>query len=209
MTRGRKPDAPALQAAKGNPGRRRKTKETPADRAAALLAAPPTSSDPLAPPAFLADTKLRPALAIWCELVPELRRLNLLAPLDRHTFAMYCVHLADWIAATKDISNNGHSYTAQNVTGTGELNRLNPAVRARELAERHILDIGSRFGLDPASRYKLLRDQGAVPSGGLFDATRPAAPDTAADALADMPAPPAPGDDDPVGFMRRAGGRPH
>jgi P27 family predicted phage terminase small subunit len=191
MTRGRKPDAPALAAAKGNPGRRRR--DTPAARAAELAAAAAESADPLAPPRYLRDAKLRPALAIWRQLVGELRRFNLLDTLDRGTFAMYCVHMADWIAATKDIAKYGHSYTAKNVNND-DLMRLNPAVKVRELAERHILEIGSRFGLDPASRYRLLRDQSAAPLGGLFG--------SASEGLSAAPAPAA--EEEPVGLMRRA-----
>ena len=166
MTRGRKPDAPALQAAKGHPGKRRRAGKADT-RAAELAAAPPASADPLSPPVWLGEAKLRPALAIWRELVPDLKRYNLLDTLDRPTFAMYCVHMADWVQATRDIAKNGHSYAAKNVNGD-DLMRVNPAVKVRELAERHILEIGSRFGLDPSSRYKLLRDQSASALGGLF-----------------------------------------
>jgi P27 family predicted phage terminase small subunit len=75
---------------------------------------------------------------------------------------MYCVHMADWIAATLDIHKHGSWMKAKNVNGD-EMPRLNPAVKVREIAERHILQISERFGLDPANRYKLMRDQAAAP----------------------------------------------
>lgn len=170
--RGRKPDAKGSQAAKGHPGKRRKQKEPrlSAEDRAAQLAAVEAQAESASHPKFLAHPKLKEALSIWRELEPDLARLHLLERLDRHAFAMYCVHMADWIAATRDIQKRGQWRNVRNVNGD-LMPRLNPMVKVREIAERHILDIGSRFGLDPANRYKLLRDQAAAPapSGGLFD----------------------------------------
>lgn len=198
MGKGRKPDSAGLQAAKGNPGRRKKASAE--QRAAVLAAAPRVGGDELAPPAMLKDRALGPARKVWEELAPELRRLNLLQPLDRYTFAMYCVHMADWIKANRDIQREGAHYDAPMTGGEATMKRLHPAVKVRELAEKHLLEIGARFGLDPANRYRLLRDQAAalVSSGGLFDRepetdTRPPA----------SPAPEPDLDDDPVGLMRR------
>ena len=50
----------------------------------------------------------------------------------------------------------------KNVNGDA-MPRINPSVKVREIAERHILDISARFGLDPSNRYRLLRDQAAAP----------------------------------------------
>ena len=202
--RGRKPDNPAIQAAKGNPGRRsRGKKAAPGKRAAELAAVPAVDGGALSPPNYLAaDPNLRAALEIWREHVPELRRLNLLDHLDRHTFAMYCVHMADWIEAVKDIAANGNSYIATNVNGD-DLIRLNPSIKARELAAKHILDIGARFGLDPSSRFKLLRDQSAAPLGGLFGGAGAKGGEAPEPERGSEGAPG--GEIDPVGLLRREG----
>lgn len=175
--RGRKKDLPARRAAKekakGYPGKRsNKRSRVSAEESAGALAtaAPVSTGSPVAAvkrvvalhPKFLSEPRLKEALAIWTELEPDLKRLNLLQPLDRHTFAMYCVHMADWIIATRDIQKRGHWKNVKNVNGE-PMPRLNPMVKVREIAERHILDIGARYGLDPANRYKLLRDQAAAP----------------------------------------------
>lgn len=176
--RGRRPD-PAGEAAKGNPGKRARKKRSPkvtAEDRAARLAAAEAAQPKTSHPKFLADAKLKDALAIWRELEGDLKRLHLLERLDRHTFAMYCVHMADWITATRDIQKRGHWKNVKNVNGD-LMPRLNPMVKVREIAERHILEIGSRFGLDPSNRYKLLRDQSAAPasSGDLFNQPAPVA----------------------------------
>lgn len=171
--RGRKPDTAAMQDAKGNPGKRqraRKAKPASADQRAAQLASAPADLNatagklaaPISHPKFLAEPKMKEALAIWKELAPELVRLHLLDRLDRYSFALYCVHLADWIVATRDIQQRKQWMNVKNVNGD-MMPRLNPSVKVRELAERHILEIGARFGLDPANRYRLMRDQAAAP----------------------------------------------
>lgn len=196
--RGRRPDSTS-QAAKGNPGKRKKRKVaklSAEQRAAQLAAAEAAALTPTDHPRFLADPRLKEALAIWRELEGDLKRLHLLDRLDRHTFAMYCVHMADWITATRDVQKRGHWKNVKNVNGD-LMPRLNPMVKVREIAERHILDIGARFGLDPANRYKLLRDQAAAPTpNDLFNR----APATAGD----QPAQPAPAPDQlpsPLGLM--------
>lgn len=170
--RGRKPDNAAQQHLKGNPGRRKGAKKAAAEeRAAALASAPPSGTDKLSPPAFMEGAKFETERAVWNELVTELRKMNLLHRLDRYTLAMLCTHIADWIGATNDIKDNGTHYEAENVNGK-PLMRLNPAVKVREIAEKHILDIGGQFGMNPFQRYKLLRDQAAVGVGDLWSAAR-------------------------------------
>ena len=196
--RGRTPDAPGLQAAKGNPRqRKRKHSVRSAEERAAAIAQALAPGDTFGPPDFMAEsTAFDPAIAVWKELSPELKRIGLLERLDRYSFAMYCVHMADWIAATREIAAGGAHYKAKNINGE-LIERMRPSVKVREIAERHILDHGERFGLNPQTRFKLLRDQSLIGAGPLFGA--------------DAPKPPAEGDtttEDPVGMMARMGGEP-
>lgn len=204
--RGRKPDSAARQAAKGNPSTKgsrprasKKDKRTAEQRAAVLASVQQDH------PKFLADHRLKAALDIWRELEPDLRRLHLLDRLDRHTFAMYCVHMADWITATRDIQNRGHWKNVKNVNGE-PMPRLNPMVKVREIAERHILEISSRFGLDPANRYKLLRDQAAAPKAQDLFSSVPGQPAAGASPPASGPEP----DElpSPIGLMDDLASRP-
>lgn len=193
MARGRKPDPPGLQEMKGNPGKRKKRRDAAKMRVAELAAADAINLDPLAPPKILRDPHLETARRIWIELMPVLRSFNLLTKLDRYTFAMYCVHMSDWLSATKDIADNGHSYKAVNVNGD-ELHRMNPAVKVRQVSERAILEISARFGLDPQSRFKLLREQSLSPlPGDLFSNPQSQSDDQAINTSQDI--------FDPVGLM--------
>lgn len=200
MPRGRRADTPAQQEAKGNPSKKKRRRDalpSAEDRAAALAARPAEGKDVFSPPRFMNGEKhFGDALAIWCELAPELRKMRLLENLDRFTFAMYCVHMSDWISASKDIAKNGTHKDVKNMNGD-PMPRLNPAVRVRELAERHIIDIGSRFGLNPADRYRVLRDQAGMPLGGLFD--KPGEKDEPGEVTSAESA----GPETPIGLMRR------
>jgi P27 family predicted phage terminase small subunit len=126
-------------------------------------------------PAFLLsdDADFRLELEVWKDQAPSLRRLNALAKIDRYSLAMYCVHMADWIRAVLDIRKNGATYKARNTINKDVLHKLNPMVRVRDMAEKHILELAARFGLDPISRFKLvgiqagLAGQGFLP--GVFD----------------------------------------
>lgn len=195
MARGRKPDAPGLQAAKGNPRQRKARKQRTAEERAAVLAAATVQGDSFGPPEFMGESSaFDAAIAVWKELSPELKRIGLLERLDRYSFAMYCVHMADWIGATRDIADHGAHYRAKNVNGD-TIERMRPSVKVREIAERHIIDHGERFGLNPQTRFKLLRDQSLIPQGGLFDTNQPPAK-----------AEPESIDESPVGIMARMGG---
>lgn len=204
--RGRKPEGAAQQKLKGNPGRRRGKKAAAEDRAAALASAPASTGDRLSPPEFLDGEEFAPELRIWNELVPELKKLNLVHRLDRYTLAMLCTHIADWIKATIDIKANGAHYAAANVNGD-VLKRLNPAVKVRQIAEKHILDIGARFGMNPFERYRLLREQSGIPGfGNLWEAAEKREAEMA------VPATTAEGEgddgDDPVGMFTTLSGTP-
>lgn len=190
MTRGRKPDSPALQAAKGSPGKRARAARTMA-RTERLAA-----NDPLRPPTFLTtgkgDAAFTLALKIWREQAPHLHRRNLLDRMDRYAFARWCVYQAEWIEATQEIKRDGFSRMVK--TGhDAEMPRLNPAAKHRATIEVAMGKLEASYGLTPADRYKVMRDQAANPLGGLFE-------DEAE--RGQGPAAPAPsGDVDPVGFM--------
>lgn len=138
-----------------------------AEDRAALLASLPDGELP----GFMVDDAFKLELEIWKELSSDLRKINALARLDRYAFAMYCVHMADWITATLDIKKRGATYKARNTINKDVLHKMNPMVRVREIAERHILEIGARFGLDPMNRFKLIAaealggGQGNLPFG--------------------------------------------
>ena len=169
---GRTADPPALQRAKGNPGRRLSAvakRMAEAERLAVLLATPPESSDPLAPPAIISRDAAA-AIAIWRDLAPRLQRTHRLQPHHRLTFATFCVYLAEWVIANEDIAQAGHTQKVKTVAG-GMMERMRPVVAIRDRALERVLELSKRFGLTPADEYSLFKDQAvaAATNPGLFD----------------------------------------
>lgn len=187
MVRGRKPDGPELQAAKGSPGKRTHARRI--ENETARLSA----NDPLNPPPFLRGSRgtgsQAEAMAIWRELAPQLQRRNLLDRMDRYAFARWCVYQAEWIQATRDIAKDGIARMVKTTSGD-EMLRRHPAASHRDRVELALAKLESAYGLTPADRYKVMRDQAAAPLGGLFGRqdAEPASPSRA------------PGSD-PVGFL--------
>jgi P27 family predicted phage terminase small subunit len=196
----RYPDHPALQAAKGHPGKRRTRVErqlADAKRLAEELAAAPADpNQPLAPPAFIDDPRCAPALAAWREYAPQLDRLNLLHELDRLTFATFCVYVGEFVEANDAIKTKGYSQKVKTIAG-GYMLRKTPDVDRRDTAMSYIFDFAERFGFTPLDRAKLFRDHRALPEAvrSLFNhhnpeqspqETAPTQPPPPADALGAM-----------------------
>jgi hypothetical protein len=108
----RRADPPAVQKAKGNPGRRKsaiaKREEEIARVAEILASAPADPADPLAPPAAdrpRADVRRRDRRLEddGAEAVDDSR----LQPQHRPIFAMFCVYYAEFIMANEDVITNG------------------------------------------------------------------------------------------------------
>lgn len=162
--KGRKPDAPGLQDLKGNSGRRKTKAEkqlADATRLAELLAtAPGAEQDPLAPPAFL-DQRSAPALAVWKEYAPRLHGLNMLDAVYRHTFALFCVYMGEFVTANEDILAKGYSVMVKTISGD-KMPRENPSVSRRAEATKYILQLSENFGFTPLDQYKLLKEMGSV-----------------------------------------------
>src|SRR4051812_42100672 len=107
---GRPRGNPEDQAAMGHPGKRRNKTEkaiAEAERQAKLLALPRADETSDSPPAYLADPRLAPAMAVWTEYAPRLDKLHLLARLDRHTFALFCVYAGEFVVANEDVLIKG------------------------------------------------------------------------------------------------------
>lgn len=197
---GRRPDRPEVQAAKGFPGKRRTKTEraiAEAERLAGLLAAAPAAGgDPLAPPSFLDNKLLAPALAVWRDYAPRLANNNLLERVDRYHFALFCVYMGEWLMAHEDILASGYSRMVKTVSGD-LMPRESPSVGRRDIAMTWIMKLSPKFGLTPLDRFQLFKDQSSVPHNDLFAAQggRPAAPNPDNQPGSD--------DDDVIGSMGR------
>ncbi len=174
--RGRKPDAPGLQKAKGNPGRRKSAVQKrldEAERVAELLARTPAQGDPLAPPAII-EQGAEAAVAVWRDLAPRLRSTQRLQPQHRPIFALFCVYFAEWVLANEDIKVNGHTQSVKTVAG-GKMERVRPIVAIRDRAFDMVMKLSERFGLTPSDEYSLFREQAVAfaANPGLFDRDQP------------------------------------
>lgn len=174
--KGRKPDAPGLQAEKGHPGKRQTKAEkqlVEAEALAQLLAtAPGSENDPTAPPRYL-DQRFAPALAVWKEYAPRLTFMNMLDPLHRHTFAAFCVWLGEFVTANEGIHKDGYSVMVKTISGD-KMPRENPAVSRRETAMKFVMQLSERFGFTPLDQHKLLKEMSAFAPNrpDLFDNKR-------------------------------------
>lgn len=96
-------------------------------------------------------------MAVWLEYAPRLDKLHLLARLDRHTFALFCVYAGEFVVANEDVLVKGYSTRVKTVSGDYML-RENPLVPRRDFAAKMVLELSSKFGLTPSDRNKLLCD---------------------------------------------------
>ncbi len=142
-----------------------------AQRLARLLAdAPPASAGALAPPAFIADPRPAAAQRFWVDHAEQLRQLGTLENLDRVTFAMFCVYVADFIAAEDDILTKGYSVSVKTISGD-LMPRENPSVARRDHGAKMILEMSRLFGLSAVDRLNLSKlARGTELEGTLFDA---------------------------------------
>lgn len=185
------------QAARGYPGKRKAKADAAAAQAAriAKLLAPGVGFADA--PAMLHEARYAPALAVWTQLAPELRRTHRLPGEAEQMFMMFCVYMQEWTAFTDDLHTNGFEQNVGTVAG-GVMERRRPAQFEREIAARRVDQYSQKFGLTPGDMYTLFKGQAAVASSnpGLFD-----------DERAQEPAEPAQVEDGPdaslVGSMSR------
>ena len=184
---GRTPQPPGLQQAMGNPGKR-KSKPAPARQ---------PKGGAVEMPHWMARGKaFAGAREHWSRLAPSLAKLNVLSPTDVDALGRYCRHLDDWVRLTKQLDTEGHTQVVNNVNGDPFI-RIHPAAKLRDTAEKHLVELEDRFGLNPRERMALYRSMNAmnVPVGDLFGRDREPpqpAPEGAHDSI--------------VGFGRRPAG---
>lgn len=172
----RRADPPAVQKAKGNPGRRKsamaKREEEIARIADILASAPADPADPNAPPALIdRGPMFKAAIAVWKMMAAKLSETHRLQQQHRPLFAMFCVYYAEWVMANEDIMANGLTQTVPTVAAGGQMERIRPVVRIRDAAFSQVLALSARFGLTPTDEYDLFKAQQAAAylNPGLFD----------------------------------------
>jgi P27 family predicted phage terminase small subunit len=136
---GRRPDPAALQEAKGNPGKRRKSPELPNLPAGSIPAPSRLNSD---------------GLRVWEQIAPELQRMNFLRGTDANAFARYCDAVVRFWRITEKLRDEGETYTSK--SAHGELQRINPLFVIEERLAKRLESLEDRFGLNPAARQQIM-----------------------------------------------------
>jgi len=128
------PQPLALRLLRGNTGKRR----VPVERVK------PTPGAPC--PAQLSAAAKRE----WKRVTPELRRLGLLAQIDRAALAAYCEAWADFEWAIREARGGRRITTAGNGTRI-----LHPAMIIKRQAMDKIRQFAAEFGFTPAARARI------------------------------------------------------
>ncbi|WP_100962622.1 P27 family phage terminase small subunit [Bosea sp. FBZP-16] len=168
---GRRKDAPAHQAAKGYPGRRKSREQKAAIELAAKAqqAADQVAGqrDPFAAPAMFrqAPAYYARALEVWNDTIRGLKLMGRLDSRYSPSIAIYCVAVQEWETACKHIRQHGFVQKVKRTTGDSWL-RQNPMLDVRGAAESTIRDKAREFGLSPLFDQELLKVQSFNRSAG-------------------------------------------
>lgn len=163
MARGPKKTPAAIAAAKGNPSRRRVVKDPAAEGATGSALAGQVKIAGVAPPTWL-DGEAR---NIWDMHAPIMHQLKLLTDADINAFGRYCQNMASWIAARKDLLENGMTYEVTSAHGSWI--RKNPAFDQMHALEIDLQRAEDRFGMNPAERQRIFSARAAGATGGAGD----------------------------------------
>lgn len=144
--RGRKPEPAAVQAAKGNPGKR--TRKTLADVVEVADLGDGT-------PAHLSET----AKKFWARIAPELKRVNIAKQSDRNVLERYCETLAAWWAV--ELKYRGKPKVYWTESQHGKMKRIEPELVLHHRNAQLLLAYEDRLGLSPAARQNILRGMAA------------------------------------------------
>jgi P27 family predicted phage terminase small subunit len=140
MARGRIPNSPELNEARGNPGKRAK-KLRVAD---------------IAPIAGIEAPKHMGAKGrkFWADVAAYITDSRIVRVSDRNILARYCETLADYVKATRELDKQGHVYWTE--SAHGKMQRISPHFLVQERLVKRLQDMEDRLGLTPASRQQIL-----------------------------------------------------
>ena len=167
---GRRKDPPAVQAAKGFPGRRRKAVEA---EAKAKAVAEPDEEEILAsldvaglrPPPRFARKEFKEEREVWKAVTPRLKQTLRASAEFQPALVAYCDAVARYNRSVLDLRRKGFTVNVKTIAG-GTMPRMNPAEKIRQQALVEILALSDRFGFTPRDNFALLLDQRRVIEAG-------------------------------------------
>lgn len=180
--RGRRPDNPAVQEAKGNPSKRAKRSVGEVPEAAEL--------DDGAPQHLSKDAR-----ALWSKLAPELVRLRFVRHTDHPSLERYCEALADYWKIQRKLRGKERTYWTD--TLHGKMKRVDPLFLVMQRVEDKLFAYEDRIGLNPQARQRILL--GMAAGQGMLPLNNPTQNQT--DGEKDQPGTSPTGADSPIGFL--------
>ena len=94
----------------------------------------------------------------WRRILPLLEERNVLSRADSTALGIYCETFARWVAAKKQISEEGITKVTQALDRNGSpitSTKIHPALKIAENCERSLRACLREFGLTPQSREKV------------------------------------------------------
>ncbi|MGO2957431.1 MAG: phage terminase small subunit P27 family [Acetobacter sp.] len=186
MVRGRTPNSPELNEARGNPGKRPKKERV-------LDLSPIAGID--APKHMRANAR-----KYWADVAGYITDSRIVRVSDRNMLARYCETLADYVKVTGSLGKQGHVYWTE--SAHGKMQRISPFFLVQERLVKRLQDMEDRLGLNPASRQQILLRMAANNAQPTLALTQPNNDDTSADAVAAPGTPPL--SSDPLDFFAPA-----
>lgn len=155
---GRRKDDPAVQAAKGFPGRRKGKVLREIEAAAAQVQHEP-SADPYALPALFrkAPAYYRRASEVWAEQITALRTKGRRGTDYRPALTRYCLWVQYFEAAAEEVRKGGMTVRWTPAGSDSERVIPNPAYRVMEQARLALQPLEAEFGFAPLSDASLVR----------------------------------------------------
>lgn len=167
---GRRKDDPAVQAAKGYPGRRQKQTEAELKAQASgpsaeeqLLASMDIAG--LRPPARFARKEFKEERDVWMAVAPRLQKTLRASAEFQAPLVAYCDAVARYNRSVLELRRKGYTVSVKTVSGDAML-RVNPSEKVRQQALVEILALSDRFGFTPRDNFALLIDQRRVLEAG-------------------------------------------
>lgn len=155
MPKGRRPLPTAVKKLRGNPGKRKLSKDEPT----------PAAVDPVMPPGLS-----EAAQAEWKDILPILRDMKVLTAADAKALAGYCHNFARWMEAEEEVKRLGIIIEEPIMGGpaddrevVGYKYKNNPALRTSMDAQRQMKSFLVEFGMTPASRTRIRIEKPAEP----------------------------------------------
>ncbi|HYI31407.1 MAG TPA: P27 family phage terminase small subunit [Bradyrhizobium sp.] len=154
---GRRALTPEQKAARGNPGKRPIRKVRPVRIRRATLARPSWLTDKV-------------AIAVWAKLQDGEGAIHFLRASDVHMFGRYCVYMANWIEANREIKKSGGA-VYETTSAHVDMKRINPWFVVRSRLEDDLVKHEEKLGLTPLDRQRIVVQLAAAaqhPVGDLF-----------------------------------------